>query len=63
MWQDPIVDEVRKAREEHARKFGNDLAAICRDLREQQARSGRKVVRLEPRRPLLRAQEVAKARR
>ena len=61
MWQDPIVDEVRKAREEHACKFGNDLAAICRDLREQQAGSGRKVVRLELRRPLLRAHEIAKA--
>ncbi len=51
MWEDPIVEEVRKVREEHAARFDYDLAAICQDLREQQERSGRKVVRLQPRRP------------
>jgi hypothetical protein len=51
MWEDPIVEEVRKIREEHAARFGYDLAAICKDLREEQAHSGRKVVRLAPRRP------------
>ena len=48
MWEDPIVEEVRKAREEHAAKFDYDLAAICRDLREKQAESGRRVIRREP---------------
>ena len=48
MWEDPIVEEVRKAREEHAAKFDYDLAAICRDLREKQTESGRRVVRREP---------------
>ena len=38
---DPIVDEVRKAREEHAAKFNYDLEAIYRDLKEQEKRSGR----------------------
>ena len=29
---DPIVEEVRKAREEHAMSFDYDLTAICADL-------------------------------
>ena len=35
MWEDPIVEEVRKIREEHAAKFKYDLDAIYRDLKEQ----------------------------
>ena len=41
---DPIVDEVRKARDEYARKFNYDLDAICRDLKKHQDASGRRVV-------------------
>ncbi len=41
MWEDPIVAEVRKVREEHAARFNYDLRAIFRDLKEQEARSGR----------------------
>ena len=50
---DPIVDEVRKVREDYARQFDFDLDAICRDLREKQELSGAKVVSL-PRRPVQR---------
>ena len=52
MWRDPIVEEVRRYREEYAARFGYDLAAICRDLREKQGRSGQKVVSFAPRRVL-----------
>jgi hypothetical protein len=31
---DPIVEEVRKVRDEHARKFNYDLNRICEDFRE-----------------------------
>ena len=48
--KDPIVEEVRKHRMEHTRRFGGDLAAICRDLREVQRKSGHEVVRLPARR-------------
>ncbi len=41
---DPIVEEVRKARDEYARQFDYDLKAICRDLRERQNAGGRRVV-------------------
>jgi hypothetical protein len=48
---DPIVEEVRKAREEYARQFNYDLDAICRDLRQKQELSGAKVVSF-PKRPV-----------
>jgi hypothetical protein len=48
--RDPIVEEVRKYRMEHTRKFRGDLTAICADLRSIQNASGHEVVRLPPRR-------------
>jgi len=45
---DPIVQEVRKFRMEHTRKFAGDLDAICADLRTTQAASGHIIVRLNP---------------
>ena len=47
--RDPIVEEVRKYRMEHTKKFNGDLAAICADLRAIQSASGHEVVRLPPR--------------
>jgi len=47
---DPIVEEIRKYREQYAAKFGYDLAAICRDLRERQRACGREVVSRPPKR-------------
>ena len=32
MWKDPIVEEVRAIRDEHARAFGYDADAIFADL-------------------------------
>jgi hypothetical protein len=52
MWRDPIVDEVRAARDAHARLHRYDLDAIFRDLKEQEKRSGRTYLRLTPRRPV-----------
>jgi hypothetical protein len=49
MWTDPIVDEVRAAREDIAREFAFDLRRLIDDLQREQAQSGRPVVRLEPR--------------
>jgi hypothetical protein len=50
MWKDPIVEEVRKIREEHAARFAYDLKAIYEDLKETERRSGRKTVSLPPKR-------------
>ena len=46
--KDPIVEETRKHRMEHTRKYGGDLSAICADLRDTQKTSGHTVVRLAP---------------
>ena len=51
MWNDPIVEEVRKVRNEHAKKFNYDLEAIVADLIKQQKASKRKFVTLLPRKP------------
>lgn len=58
MWNDPIVEEVRKVREEHAARFDYDLERIFQDLKELEKRSERKVVSLPPKRP----QEVSAPR-
>jgi hypothetical protein len=48
---DPIVAEVRQARDMLAGKLCYDLEAIVRDARRRQKQSGRKVVSLKPRKP------------
>lgn len=48
---DNVLLEVRKVREAYAKRFGNDLLAIHRDLKEQEQASGRRIVSLPPRRP------------
>lgn len=50
MNDDPIVEEIRKRGQEYAAKFNFDLKAICRDLRERQKYSDRRIVSLEPQR-------------
>ena len=49
--KDPIVEEVRRFRMEHTRKFRGDLSQICADLRTIQVESGHKIVRLTPKKP------------
>jgi hypothetical protein len=51
MWEDEIVEETRRLREEYAAKFRYDLEAIYEDLKEQEKRSRRKVVSLQPKEP------------
>ncbi len=31
--KDPIVEEIRKIRDEHVKKFNYDLDAICEDFK------------------------------
>jgi hypothetical protein len=54
MWKDEIVEEIYKIREKYANSFNYDLNAIFADLQKQQAESGRKVVKLSPKRNLTR---------
>ena len=50
MWEDPVVDAVRKVRDAHAAQFDYDLRAIYRALKQEEAQSGRKFVRFPPKR-------------
>jgi len=50
MSDDPIVEEVRRIKEAHAARYNYDIRAMANALREQQKRSGHKVVSLPRRR-------------
>jgi hypothetical protein len=47
MWEDPIVADVRRIRQELSAKLDFNLAAIFADLRSRQASAGTRLVRLE----------------
>jgi len=46
--KDPIVAEVRKHRLEHTQEFGGDLALICEDFREKEAKYADRLVQPQP---------------
>jgi hypothetical protein len=48
--RDPIVEEVREIRQEHARKFDHDPEAIFEDLKRYQKESEPEVVSFPPKR-------------
>jgi hypothetical protein len=52
MWQDEILDEIHKIREEHAKSFNYDLGAMFADWQRRQSEGGREVVSLPPKRVL-----------
>ena len=50
MFDDPIVEEIRRVRRAHAGQFDNDISAIVGDLRRLERESGRQHVNFPPRR-------------
>ena len=44
MWEDPIVSEVARIRDELASRFNYDVAAIFADIRKKQSGLGAKLV-------------------
>ena len=44
MWEDPIVNEVRKIRENLEAKFNFETTAIFKDIRKRQATLGSRLV-------------------
>jgi len=48
-YSDPIVDEVRAARDAIAKECDYDVEKLAQSLKAREAVSGRKVVRLPPR--------------
>lgn len=55
--EDPVMQEIRRFREEYSAMFGDDLHRICEDLRKREASSPNPVVTRPPRKP--RVQDVA----
>ncbi len=53
MPKDPIVEEVRRIRQQYAARFNYDLAAIFRDLKERQDNGEFIVVNRKPRRAIV----------
>jgi hypothetical protein len=62
MWEDPIVAEVRKAREQLLARYNGDVAAMVRDLQAKAIASGTKFVSFPPRRVSPAEQEAARIR-
>jgi hypothetical protein len=50
---DEIVEEIRRHREAHAASLDFDLKRIIEDLRQQEQKSGTRVMNRPPRTPLL----------
>ncbi|MFA4836795.1 MAG: hypothetical protein WC749_12090 [Dehalococcoidia bacterium] len=50
MWQDPIIEEVRKARGLYAEGLGYNLKQICKNIKGQELKSKRKVISLPAKR-------------
>jgi hypothetical protein len=48
MFDDPIVEEIRRVRREHTSQFDNDISAIVADLRRLERESGRQHVNFPP---------------
>jgi len=63
MRRDPIVEEVRKYREENAARFGFDVRKIAEDMLQRQGSSGHRVVDLSKETGACRRRKPARARR
>jgi hypothetical protein len=50
-WNDPIISEVRQAREALFAEFDYNLTRFAEELRRKQIDTGRQVVTRSPRRP------------
>ena len=47
--KDPIVEEVRRIRDDHSKQFNYDIDAICEDYKKRQLQVKDRLVRLKPR--------------
>ncbi len=55
MRDDPIVEEVRRIRDDYARQFNYDVRAMCEDLRKKQDNYAERLVSFPARPPKPRA--------
>ncbi|MBN1408176.1 MAG: hypothetical protein JW956_10320 [Calditrichaceae bacterium] len=52
MWEDKIVNDIRRIREEHASKFEYNLDDIFKDLKEKESKTQNKKVSFKPKKYL-----------
>jgi hypothetical protein len=52
MWKDPIIEEVRRLRDQYAAQLGYDIKRIFQDIQKRQALAGKKTVSFPPRSPI-----------
>ena len=57
MLKDPIVEEVRRIRDELAARFDYNIEAIVENARKEQKAAGRKTVSFPPRKPMSRVKK------
>ncbi len=50
MYTDPIIEGIRKFRDEYAARFNYDVKAMLADIRRRQKESGRKTLARPPKR-------------
>jgi len=50
MLKDPVLEELWRIKDELAARYGYDVRRLAEALKEEEKKSGRKVVTLEPRR-------------
>lgn len=50
MWEDPVVEEIRRIRAAHSARFGYDLDAIFQEIKRCESESGRQYVNYPARR-------------
>lgn len=48
MEADPIIEEVRRIRQEYAQRFGYDLRAVAADLRKREQQHPERLVSFPP---------------
>jgi len=51
MYEDGVLKEVRRIKDEIAAEHGYGVHALARSLREEEGKDGRKIVSLSPKRP------------
>ena len=49
MWNDPIIEETRKLREQYAKKFNHDIDIIFEDIQKGQKKNKKKLFSFTPR--------------
>lgn len=48
MRNDPVLEEIRRVKEEHAARYDYDVRAMARALKEEQKQGNRKIVSPPP---------------